>query len=115
MFKKIKGFDNYSVNDSGLVVNNVTNKVLKPSVVNGYLKVNIEGNTKYISRLVAESFIPVPNELKHSACYLDVKHLDGNLFNNQVNNLTWCKRSDTIQSAYGYIGQLAPGGTHNIK
>ncbi len=47
-----------------------------------------------IHRLVAQAFIPNPNN------YGDVNHKDGNKLNNNVDNLEWCTRSDNLIHAY---------------
>ena len=55
---------------------------------NGYkvvsLNKNSRGKNKYIHRLVAESFIPNPNNYKY------INHKDENKANNKVDNLEWC-------------------------
>ena len=68
--------------------------------LNGYLYVMIpvlDNNDKYvykniaIHRLVAESFIPNPNN------YNQVNHKDENKHNNSVDNLEWCTSSYNIR------------------
>lgn len=54
----------------------------------GYLRVNLSQNKKYkyysVHRLVAEAFIPNPNNLPQ------INHKDENRTNNRVDNLEWC-------------------------
>lgn len=53
----------------------------------GYLTVSVGlRHPRYVHRLVAETFIPNPNN------YPEVNHLDGNKKNNHVSNLEWCTR-----------------------
>ena len=76
-------------------------QLLKPLKTNrNYFRVNLKQSQedKYISihRLVAETFIPNPNN------YSTVNHIDGDTFNNRVDNLEWCTQSHNIKYAYKY-------------
>lgn len=64
-------------------------KILKPQPnSNGYLRVVLKKNdnskTYFVHRLVAETFIPNPNN------YSVVNHKDENIKNNCADNLEWC-------------------------
>ena len=61
-------------------------KFLKPYTckTNPYLTVKINYKNMNIHRLVAKAFLENPNN------YPVVNHIDGNKWNNNVNNLEWC-------------------------
>lgn len=71
-----------------------TQKLVKPANDRGYFKIRLLINgvqkSAYIHRLVAEAFIPNPNN------YKEVNHKDNNPNNNNVNNLEWCDRKYNI-------------------
>lgn len=77
-----------------------TKGILKPKFnkSNGYysynLSVNEKNYTKYVHRLVAQTFIPNPNLLPQ------VNHIDGNKSNNCLNNLEWVTEKQNMQHAF---------------
>ena len=81
----------------------VKDKKLKPCIRNGYLSysLNLEGKTKYyyLHRLIAQNFIPNPDNLP---C---VNHKDGDKLNNNIDNLEWCSYSQNNKHAF----------EHNLK
>lgn len=90
MKKFIEGYENlYSVDEQGNVFSHYSNKVLTPCTDgHGYWYVNLQKDgkrkSKKIHRIVAETFLPNPNN------YPCVNHKDENTRNNCVNNLEWC-------------------------
>ncbi len=96
----IKGFPNYSVDNQGKVWSGISN--LKPVkqhlTTKGFLNVCLikEGAFiwKYVANLVAEAFVRNPNKHKY------VLHKDGDITNNEADNLEWCTYKQMIES-YG--------------
>ena len=81
--------ENYQVTYDGRVWSFKTNKWLKPCLGNhGYFTVNINGKTVLLHRLIAEAFIPNP-ENKHC-----IDHINGNRQDNRIENLRWCTYSE---------------------
>lgn len=96
MKKLINGYLNYYIYDTGEVYNDFTHKMLKGSIgENGYKYYRLSKDNKkimfYAHRLVAEYFIPNPNNLKV------VNHIDGNKLNNDINNLEWVNYSENTK------------------
>lgn len=100
IWKDIKGYENiYQVSNLGRVksLKFGKEKILKPRLkCDGYVDVHLSSKDKdqspKIHRLVAEAFIPIPEELKkwYGTQYLQVNHKDENKTNNCVENLEWC-------------------------
>lgn len=89
IWKKIDGFESYSVSNMGRVRNDVTVRVLSFwDNHNGYKMVtltrNYEKHSFRVHRLVAKSFIPNPDNLPQ------VNHINEIKTDNRVDNLEWC-------------------------
>ena len=73
-------------------------KSVNPNVRVQYPQVNLWKNNQskwvYVHRLVAEAFIPNPDNLP------EVNHIDGNRLNNHVSNLEWTSRSGNMQHSW---------------
>lgn len=88
--KEIKNFEElYQVNELGQIWSIKNKKYLKQTLCkNGYLYVGLHKNkirkNMLVHRIVAEAFLPNPNNLP------EVNHKDENPQNNSVDNLEWC-------------------------
>lgn len=95
MYKVIKEFPAYLIYNDGRVYSTKTNQFMSIGEDDrGYKQVsfyqNGKGHTKKIHRLVAEAFIPNPNNLPQ------VNHIDENKSNNHYTNLEWCTKDYNI-------------------
>jgi DNA-binding transcriptional regulator YiaG len=84
--REYRTFDlsDYTITKSGEVINNHTLRKVKPQPNGkGYLRVSIGGKLRFVHRLVAEKYIPNPENKPQ------VNHKDGNKQNNSVDNLEW--------------------------
>jgi hypothetical protein len=92
----ISGYEGiYAITSCGRVWSYRKQKFLKGAGNPKYLYVELgHGNKKYIHRLVAEAYLPNPENLP---C---VNHKDENPQNNSINNLEWC--SYQYNNIYGH-------------
>ena len=95
--RPIKNFEkHYEVSSFGRISN--YRKIMQTYEINsGYLAIKFTINGKRTShlvhRLVAETFIPNPENKS------EVNHIDGNKHNNRVDNLEWVSSSENKQHA----------------
>lgn len=91
--------NNYSINKKGDIYSYYTNKILeqrnnKKGYPTVYLTINGKGISKVVHRLVAQTFIPNPNNLPQ------VNHINGNKENNSVENLEWCTNEYNMRHSW---------------
>ena len=92
IWEDIKGFEGkYQISNYGKVLSTprATTKggirALRNSA-NGYYNIKLGDKSYYVHRLVAQAFIPNPNN------FPEVNHKDETRTNNRVDNLEWCTR-----------------------
>lgn len=109
VWKDIAGYEGrYQVSTLGRVRNSRTGRILKPSKCGEskkYLHIilyqgdHASRKSFGIHRLVADAFIPNPDNLS------EVNHIDGNGTNNCVTNLEWISHMDNMVHAYKVLGK----------
>ena len=115
VWKDIEGYEGkYQVSNYGnvrsLMYHNTKGikriSLLKPATDNrGYFRCALSKNnilkTYKVHRLVAQAFIPNPNN------YPQINHIDGNKKNNNAENLEWCTNS--VNQIHAYAHNLNQG------
>ena len=102
---KIKGFEEYTINENGEVFSIVYRN--QNGVFNRHRKLKTQkngvmlrkGNKNYrfkIDNLVAKNFLDNPHGYKY------IKHIDGNITNNHYQNLEWVKNNPIYNNKLGF-------------
>ena len=89
--KLIPGHPKYCVSDSGIVFIITDHGLveMKMDISNGYKRVELDGEKQYVSRLVADSFLPIQTNPNHKLFYID-----NDKMNCRSDNLVWLSPSD---------------------
>ncbi|MGL4523624.1 MAG: HNH endonuclease [Bacilli bacterium] len=106
-----KDYKTYQISNHGRVRSYRHGKVYTRSLSHGrgYARVEIENVTCYLHRLVAELFVPNPDNLDN------VTHIDGNKRNNHASNLTWTTMSAVRRTDWGQRDESAFDVTRTIS
>ncbi len=101
--KEIKEFSGYFITEDGVIYSHKRKNVikLKPQVnIDGYHVVTLyrgkKGYMRRVNRLVAEAYLPNPDNLEV------VNHIDHVKINNHVSNLEWCTVKDNIRKSVAF-------------
>ena len=99
VWKEITQYKNYSVSNTGFIKNNITQRILKPYLRNGYNSINLCVNnvkkTFNIHSIVAQYFLDKPSEDRKYV----VNHKDEDKTNNHIDNLEYLTyRENTMYS-----------------
>lgn len=95
IWKDVKNYEGlYQISNIGRVKSIRTNRILKSNLLQGYpivqLCVNNNRHTFEIHRLIANAFIPNPNN------YPFVNHINEDRTDNRIENLEWCNQKMNV-------------------
>lgn len=100
-------YDGYIITEDGVLKNKFGNSLSFFDNGRGYLitSVSINGvrSTKALHRILAEAFIPNPENLS------DVDHIDGDRRNNKLSNLRWLTHGENIGHSFTLDNRSATG------
>lgn len=124
-WKKIPNYNLYEASTDGEIKtfnwkNKGIEKIMKPAFDNsGYLRTMLKSDagkiqTIKVHRIIAQSFIPNPDNKK------EVNHINGIKHDNRVQNLEWATHSENIKHSYklglkSVKGELNPAATLTDK
>ena len=122
IWKKVSCNPKYEVSNTGKVRRYGSDKDNSTRDKNGYPSIDLydngERSTKRVHRLVAEAFIPNPDNKP------EINHIDGDKHNNDVSNLEWVTSKENCQHAwnrglakpsYSMLGKSNPNAGRKSK
>ena len=105
-YRKIKGYENYSVSNFGVVRNDKKGRIFQQSFsTHGYKRVKLNDRKYHAThRLIAIAFIPNPENKPF------IDHIDNDRANNSINNLRWVSREEN-----SYNTSISKSNTSGVK
>lgn len=104
----ITAFPDYTIDTNGIIYNK-DNRIIKGTkrgrgkYLSVHFRINGKSVFKTYHRLVAEAFLPNPENKK------TVNHIDANKYNNRLDNLEWASNKEQVDHAFkmrlGRIGE----------
>ena len=83
------------VSTDGVVYSSISGARLSESTINGgYKSVKVGDKSYLVHRIVADAFVPNPNNLS------EIDHINGDKSDNSVCNLRWVTRSENMKYAF---------------
>ena len=101
---KVKRNPQYMVSKDGQIINTKTKRILKGSIRNGYIRINIQEKWESLHRLIWESFNDTLLEKEQI-----IDHIDGNRLNNKLSNLRLVTQSENVLNGHinGHNGDIS--------
>lgn len=102
IWKPVRGYEQrYEVSTKGRIRSLTTGKYMKGDPTkDGYIRIQLWNGKTYKSRMahrmVAEAFIPLPDDINE----YEVDHKDDNVTNNTVENLQWLTHKDNLEKSF---------------
>lgn len=88
------GHKGYYINKLGALYNSNSKRYIRTTIKNGYLRYNVNWKRRLVHQVLADQFIPNPNN------YNSIDHKDCNKLNNALTNLEWCDIEENKKRAY---------------